>query len=188
MCKKCFAFCREHNRCKFQHIGPPPRAPTAIAASRARRGHRLRDPNLGCASAPCGRPAPDPAGLRRQKRPARGPRRKLEPRGREGGAARRRGPGWGSMGLGPPRGAAPRPARARVPPRGGPPGPTWKGRRRKEGEESAGLPAAAAGPAPLPPRPPPSARASRAGPGQRVPAAPGPLARPPRQCALSRSH
>ncbi|XDA88342.1 hypothetical protein R6Z07F_018009 [Ovis aries] len=62
------------------HSHPPPLGPGA--------GKRLQDPDLGSASAPCGRPAPDPAGLRRQKRPAEGPGRKLEPRGREGGSRR----------------------------------------------------------------------------------------------------
>ncbi|XP_070099363.1 collagen alpha-1(I) chain-like [Equus caballus] len=125
------SYSREHNRCKFQHIGPPPRAPTAIAASRARRGHRLRDPNLGCASAPCGRPAPDPAGLRRQKRPARGPRRKLEPRGREGGSSAPR--AW--LGLDGARATPGRRAQARP----GSRPPTWRAARpHVEGAEEEG--------------------------------------------------
>ncbi|XDB64806.1 hypothetical protein ABFV05_018422 [Capra hircus] len=162
------------------HSHPPPLGPGA--------GKRLPDPDLGSASAPCGRPAPDPAGLRRQKRPAEGPGRKLEPRGREGGRSASRawrGPAGARATLG-------RRAKARA--HSSPPtwpaarGPTWKGRRRKEGGWRAGPPLPEPRPAPAP-RPQRVSRASRAGPGRGVPAAPGPLARlpcprrPPRDAA-----
>lgn len=131
-----------------------------------------------------------PRALRRHRQPARGPGRKLEPWGREGGRSSapwaRRGPEGARAASG--RRAAVRPG-SRPPTWPAARGPTWKGRRRKEGEGRAGLlAAAAAGPPPLPPGPQRYARASRAGPGRGVPAAPGPLARPPRLCALSRSH
>lgn len=136
MCKKCFASRREHNRCKFQHTGPLPRAPTAIAASRPKRGHGFPDPDLGTASAPCGRPAPDPAGLEGRNGRRGGPEGSWSRRAGKG-AGPRRGPGGGPKRPEPPQGAEPRPARARVPPRGRPHGAPrgmgGGGRRAREG-------------------------------------------------------
>lgn len=168
MCKKCFASRREHNRCKFQHTGPLPRAPTAIAASRPRRGHGLPDPDLGTASAPSGRPAPDPAGLEGRNGRRGGPK-EVGVAGRGRGQARaaglegaRRGQSHpGALSPGPPGLASPHVAGRTVP------HVEWA--EEEGGRGRAGVRPAAAGPPPLPPRPPRFPRASRAGPGRECP-------------------
>lgn len=114
MCKNVLLLLGHSTAATCSTEGPFPAHPQRSPPLR----HGLPDLDLGSASAPCGRPAPDPAGLRRQKRPVRGPRRKLEPGGREGGWSAPLA-GWGPTGPGPPG--------ARVPPRGRQPG-TPRGR------------------------------------------------------------
>ncbi|XP_043780709.1 collagen alpha-1(I) chain-like [Cervus elaphus] len=185
------------------HRGVPPanRAPTpratGVGCSCSRRsawipgaGKRLPDPDLGSASAPCGRPAPDPAGLRRQKRPAEGPGRKLEPRGREGGRSAPRAWLGARRSQGHPGAPRQSPRALESPHVAGRPGPHVEGAEEEGGRLEGRAPGRGRrtpppppqpGPArPLPPRPQRVSRASRAGPGRGVPAAPGPLARPPR--------
>lgn len=120
MCKKCFASRRDTTASSSSTEGPLPEHHSHGRLSRIRIWGAQVPPGAG----PRLTPGPGQAERRSQ-----GPRRKLEPRGLEAGRSAPR--AW----LKPPRGAAPRLARARVPPCGRPPeaprGRGWrKGPRR----------------------------------------------------------